>query len=184
MANVLVISGHPDLSHSLANRTILETLRACGLSFTLRRLDETPFRFDVEEEQELLKKADVIVLQFPMFWYSFPALMKYWLEQVFTHGFAYGSESTALKGKKFLISFTTGSPKEAFGEGAPNAHTLEEYTYSLKQIAAMCGMEYLEPIVTCAAAYILGVSPEGDQNRITAACKAHGEKLAAVLKAL
>ena len=32
MANILVISGHPDLSHSLANRTILETLRACGLS--------------------------------------------------------------------------------------------------------------------------------------------------------
>lgn len=184
MANILVISGHPDLSHSLANRTILETLRDCGLSYTLRRLDETPFQFDAAEDQELLKKADVIVFQFPMFWYSFPALMKYWLEQVFTHGFAYGSEGTALKGKKFLISFTTGSPEAAFCEGGPNGHTLAAYTMNFGQIAAMCGMEYLDPIYTTAAAYIPGVSPEGDKDRIAAACTEHGKKLAAVLKSL
>ena len=41
MAKILVVSGHPHLDKSLANRTILETLKGLGPDFTLHRLDET-----------------------------------------------------------------------------------------------------------------------------------------------
>ena len=105
MSKILVVSGHPRLNQSLANKTILETLKDKGADFTLLRLDEEGFAPQEEKDQALLKDADIIVFQFPIFWYSYPSLMKHWVEEVFAHGFAYGTGGTALKGKKFQISF-------------------------------------------------------------------------------
>ena len=121
MSKILVVSGHPRLNQSLANKTILETLKEKGADFTLLRLDEEGFAPQVEKDQALLKDADIIVFQFPIFWYSYPSLMKHWVEEVFAHGFAYGTGGTALKGKKFQISFTTGSPASAYRTGGPMA---------------------------------------------------------------
>ena len=182
MAKILVVSGHPRLDQSLANRTILETLKELGPEFTLHRLDKTGWEFDVKKEQELLKDADVIVFQFPIHWYSYPSLMKHWVEDVFAHGFAYGTGGTALKGKKFQISFTTGSPASAYQVGGPNNHPIEDFLYNFQQIAALCGMEYQEPIYTFGCAYIPGVSPESVKDRVIKDCKAHAEKLSQRLK--
>ena len=52
-----------------------------------------------------------------MFWYNAPALMRQWFESVLEHGFAYGSKGKALEGKKLILSFTTGSPDDAYREG-------------------------------------------------------------------
>lgn len=182
MAKILVVSGHPHLDKSLANRTILEPLKGLGPDFTLHRLDETGWDFDVKKEQELLKDADVIVFQFPIQWYSYPALMKHWVEDVFAHGFAYGTGGTALKGKKFQLSFTTGSPASAYRVGGPNNHPIEDFLYNFQQIAALCGMEYEEPIYTLGCAYIPGVSPDFVKDRVIKDCKAHAEKLSERLK--
>ena len=75
MSKILVVSGHPRLNQSLANKTILETLKDKGADFTLLRLDEEGFAPQVEKDQALLKDADIIVFQFPIFWYSYPSLM-------------------------------------------------------------------------------------------------------------
>jgi len=45
--------------------------------------------FDIEEQQKKLSEADIIVLQFPFFWYSMPSIMQKWFEDVFVYGFAY-----------------------------------------------------------------------------------------------
>ena len=79
MSKILVVSGHPRLNQSLANKTILETLKDKGADFTLLRLDEEGFAPQVEKDQSLLKDADIIVFQFPIFWYSYPSLMKHWV---------------------------------------------------------------------------------------------------------
>lgn len=182
MSKILVVSGHTNYDHSLANRTILENLKELGPDFTLHRLDQLGWEFDVEKEQELLKEADVIVFQFPIHWYSYPALMKNWVEVVFAHGFAYGSNGTALKGKKFQISFTTGSPASAYTPEGGNKHNIEDFLYNFQQLAALCGMEYEEPIITFGAAFIPGVSPDFVKERILADCKAHAQKLSDRLK--
>ena len=44
------------------------------------------FKIDVKKEQEKLVRADCIILQFPMFWYNTPALMRQWFESVLEHG--------------------------------------------------------------------------------------------------
>jgi glutathione-regulated potassium-efflux system ancillary protein KefG len=54
---------------------------------------------DVEFEQQQLKQHDLIVLQFPLQWYSVPPLLKKWMDDVLTYGFAFGASGTALKGK-------------------------------------------------------------------------------------
>lgn len=112
MAHILVVSGHPDLNHSIANATILDELATALPDAEIRRLDwlYPDGKFNIAAEQESLLQADVIVWQFPFSWYGLPGLMKQWLDEVFVHGFAHGS-TAKLGGKKLILSFTTGAPQ-------------------------------------------------------------------------
>ena len=67
MKNILIISGHPNLQHSLANAEILAEVGKSLPQAEIRKLDALyPNRlFDIAAEQDALLKADVIVLQFP-----------------------------------------------------------------------------------------------------------------------
>ena len=71
MSNVLIISGHPNLDESNANSTMLKSITERLKSVSVRRLDTlyTANPIDVEAEQAALLEADVIVLQFPFYWY-------------------------------------------------------------------------------------------------------------------
>lgn len=121
MKNVLIISGHTDLAASVANKTILETLNERLPETEIVKLDELypDFKIDVEAEQQKLLRADIIVLQFPLFWYSAPSILERWMEETFRHGFSHGSTGDKLKGKKLILSFTTGAPEAMYSsEGA------------------------------------------------------------------
>ena len=103
----LILVGHPDLSQaSLANRTIVACLKNQLPDAEIVDLTKTnpDFKIDVPTEQERLKQAQNIVFQFPLYWYSLPAILKAYLDTVFTHGFAHGS--TAVLGCKNLIPQT------------------------------------------------------------------------------
>jgi NAD(P)H dehydrogenase (quinone) len=45
---------------------------------------------DVEEEQRKILAADAVILQFPLWWFSMPAIMKGWVDRVWAYGLAYG----------------------------------------------------------------------------------------------
>ena len=121
------------------------------------------FEIDVEKEQQRLTKNDLIVFQFPWYWYSTPALMKKWQDDVLTYGFAYPpKEGTALHGKSWLCVITTGGPQESYQSGGYNNFTLSELLRPLQQTAILCGMKWLPPQV------INGVLP-GDYEGIRAA---------------
>lgn len=45
---------------------------------------------DVRAEQEKLLWADAVILQFPLWWYGMPAILKGWVDRVYAFGFAYG----------------------------------------------------------------------------------------------
>lgn len=105
MKNVLIISGHTNLTNdSVANKTIIEELRKAHPEYQFNVLSEAypNYVFDVEAEQEKLRRADVIVFQFPVFWYSMPSLLRKWIEDVVVHGFAYGSEALLYKERNSL----------------------------------------------------------------------------------
>ena len=108
MKNVLIISGHTNLAASVANKTILETLNERLPEAEIVKLDELypDFKIDVEAEQQKLLRADIIVLQFPLFWYSAPSILERWMEEtfrlthmeysgsVYTCGVSYGNRTT------------------------------------------------------------------------------------------
>lgn len=133
MTNILVISGHTDLNNLVANKTILEKLESDIPQAEFVYLDKLypTFQIDKEVEHERLLKVDVIVFRFPLSWYGTPSLLSRWMEEVFVHGLSHGSTGNKLKGKKLIVSFTTGVQN----------YSIEESLPPLKQTANLCGIE-------------------------------------------
>lgn len=81
---------------------------------------------DVKAEIEKLLWADMLILQFPLWWYTMPAILKGWVDRVYAYGFAYGvgehsdkrwgerfGEGT-LAGKRAMLIVTTGGWEEHY----------------------------------------------------------------------
>ena len=102
---------------------------------------------DARFEQALLKKHAVIVFQFPLYWYSTPALLKEWQDIVFEHNWAYGPQGKELKGKKFLCALSAGGSERIYHEGENNRFPLRKLLAPLEKTAILCGMEFLPPFV-------------------------------------
>ena len=71
---------------------------------------------DVKVEQELIIEADLLLYIFPIWWNSMPAIMKGYVDRVFSHGFFYnmdGSPDRRLIDMQAYIISTTGQPQES-----------------------------------------------------------------------
>ncbi len=181
MKKTLVIMGHPNLSGgSLANRIIADRLEQES-DVEMRNLAELypTFAIDVAAEQEAMLKADTIALQFPFYWYSVPGILKEWIDQVLAYGFAYGSTGNKLKGKNFLVSTTVGGSAEEYGPEGYNNYTIEELLRPLGQTSNLCGMNYLDPVVSHSMIYIPDVFNEKEE--VVKRARDHGERLVASL---
>lgn len=154
MKNILAVSDHPELTHSVANATILDEVATALPDAEIRRLEwiYPDGKFNIAAEQESLLRADMIVWQFPFSWYGLPGLMKQWLDEVFVHGFAHGS-TAKLDGKKLLLPFTTGAPQELYTADGFFGHAIEEYLIPFETTARLCNLELLAPIYTCGISY-------------------------------
>ena len=75
---------------------------------------------DIQAEIEKLKWCDLLIFNFPMYWFSVPAILKGWIDRVFVSGFCYGGkrfyDQGGLKGKKGLLAFTLGGREHMFGQ--------------------------------------------------------------------
>lgn len=109
---ILIIYAHPYPHHSHANKRMLEQVRTLD-GVEIRSLYHLypDFNIDVAAEQEALSRADLVILQHPMQWYSTPPLLKLWLDKVLAHGWAYGHGGTALHGKSVMWAVTTGGAR-------------------------------------------------------------------------
>ena len=155
-SKILVISGHPNLEKSKANKAILKELeKHFGKQISIRRLDKLypNYQINVKAEQEAIKNADFIILQFPLYWFNCPPLLKKWLDDVFEHNWAYGTNGNKLKDKKIGLAVTTGSKKECYSHGGENRFTLDELLIPFETTINYVKANYL-PYFT-----IYGVSP-------------------------
>jgi len=113
----------------------LKVSAAAGAAFAEGRLPA-----DVAAEQDKLRRADVLVLHFPLWWFSMPAIMKGWVDRVFVSGFGYGVRAPeghtrrygdgVLAGKRALVVTTAGGPTSAFGPRGVNGE-LEEVLFPI-----------------------------------------------------
>ncbi|MCU0564731.1 MAG: NAD(P)H-dependent oxidoreductase [Desulfobacterales bacterium] len=135
---VLINVFHPNLAKSRANRLIVNELRQLP-GATVRDIQKAypDWKIDVAREQELLLAHDLVVFQHPFYWYSCPALMKLWMDEVLTQGFAYPpGVGDSLRGKAWLSSITTGGPWEAYRSGGFNNWTISELQLDDQRAAA------------------------------------------------
>ena len=146
--NILILFAHPALQKSRVNRHLARAV--CDLDgVTFNDLYEAypDFDIDVKREQDLLVANDIIVLQHPFFWYSTPAILKEWEDLVLEHGWAYGHDGTALRGKTALNALTSGGREEAYSASAPHRHTVRDFLAPIEYSLRLCGMDYLPPFV-------------------------------------
>lgn len=124
----LVILAHPNIDDSRVNKRWRQELAQYPNEIAIHELyKEYPdWNIDVEREQRLLEAHDHIILQFPLYWYSYPPLLKKWLDDVFTHGWAYGSKGNKLNGKKFGIAMSIGDKKENYSTAGSISFTVDE----------------------------------------------------------
>jgi glutathione-regulated potassium-efflux system ancillary protein KefG len=146
MKQLLIQFVHPYPRRSRLNRRMAEAVRGLeGVEVNDLYERYPEFHIDVEREQALLRRADILVFQHPFYWYSAPALLKQWLDLVLERGFAHGREGNALRGKALLSAVTTGLAEAHYlGEARP---AMAELLLPFAQIAGHCGMTYLEPFV-------------------------------------
>jgi putative NADPH-quinone reductase len=114
---------------------------------------------DILEEQDKVARADLLVFQFPLWWYSVPAIVKGWAERVLSKGFAYGNnnmfEDGLLCGKRAMLSVTTGGTRDELDADRRYTGTVEEFLRPFSGgVLAFCGFEVLDPFITYAAASI------------------------------
>lgn len=138
MANTLIIYAHPNPKSF--NHAILETaqnaLQAAGDEVRVRDLYALNFQPvlgaadfeamhngtllpDVQEEQQHIIWADKIIFIYPMWWGDRPAILKGYVDRVFTNGFAFKYEPQPeglLAPRRALIVQTVGGPAEWYGE--------------------------------------------------------------------
>lgn len=145
---ILILFAHPALEKSRVNRYLIQAVQNLD-SVMIHDLYETypDFHIDVRMEQDLLLSHDIIVFHHPFYWYSSPALLKEWQDLVLEHGFAYGHEGTALRGKKLLSAITTGGGEKAYSLEGYNRFTMRELLVPFEQTAKLCGMQYLPPFI-------------------------------------
>lgn len=105
------------------------------------------WQIDVAREQTLLEAHQRIVFQHPFFWYSVPPMMKKWLDDVLTYGWAYGPGGKALHGKQWVSAISTGGPAHSYQAGGFNTYAMSELLKPLQQTASLIGMPFLPAYV-------------------------------------
>jgi NAD(P)H dehydrogenase (quinone) len=115
------------------------------------------FAPDVEAELQKLEWCDVLIFQFPLWWFALPAPLKGWVDRVFVAGRAYGGgklyENGVFKGKKAILSFTTGGPEAAYAPGGFNGDINGILRPIHRGVFEFCGFSVLAPNPVYSAAH-------------------------------
>lgn len=86
--------------------------------------EQSGFAPDLEAEIAKLEACDLLLFQFPLWWFGLPAILKGWVDRVLVMGRIYGYgklyANGRFKGKRAMLSITTGGPAEAYAAGGFN----------------------------------------------------------------
>lgn len=191
--NIVIISGHPDISNSCANKKIIDVLLKHGsvsnkhnvkVIYLDKIYKESNGGFIsedlIKQQQEILLWADTIILQFPLYWYMVPAVMKKWLEEILTYGFAFGGNSQ-LAGRKLIASVTIGSKSSNYqaNDSIKDNKSMEIFLRPVSALAEYIGLKYLPPIYS----FDMSVNQqiESDIKRVEKVSEEHAAKIIYVI---
>lgn len=104
---------------------------------------------DILRELDKLMASELLVLNFPIYWFSVPAILKGWLDRVLVSGVCYGGrrfyDQGGLAGKRALVAATLGGRPHMFGPDAIHGPIETMLTPLLRGTLAYTGMGVIEP---------------------------------------
>ncbi|XP_055246891.1 ribosyldihydronicotinamide dehydrogenase [quinone] isoform X5 [Gorilla gorilla gorilla] len=109
---------------------------------------------DITDEQKKVREADLVIFQFPLYWFSVPAILKGWMDRVLCQGFAFDIpgfyDSGLLQGKLALLSVTTGGTAEMYTKTGVNGDS-RYFLWPLQHgTLHFCGFKVLAPQISFA----------------------------------
>lgn len=144
----VILLFHPDMSHSLVNRKLIEaasTKRNVVIRdmYSLYRHQT----IDVQKERQVLQDADRIILQFPLRWYNAPSLVQKWAEQVFDDYWLHSGPEGAsvLQGKELMLCVAYTEPSYDFTADGKYKYSIKEILRHFEVLAMHLGVKYCQP---------------------------------------
>ncbi|MEQ8226490.1 MAG: NAD(P)H-dependent oxidoreductase [Rhodospirillales bacterium] len=121
---------------------------------------------DITAEVEKLKACDLLILHFPLYWFSVPAILKGWIDRVLVSELTYGGrrfyDQGGLKGKKALLTLTLGGREHMLDRDEAIHGRLEDMLKPLLQgTLAYTGMTVLPPFVAWHVPYVDDATRQG-----------------------
>jgi NAD(P)H dehydrogenase (quinone) len=112
---------------------------------------------DIVAEIQKIAWCDLLILQFPVYWFSVPAILKGWIDRVFVPGFAFGSgkwyDRGGLTGKRAMLAMTMAAYPEMMAPDGLNG-LLDVNLWPIQNgVLAFCGFEVLAPFVANSVTY-------------------------------
>ncbi|XP_032318311.1 ribosyldihydronicotinamide dehydrogenase [quinone] isoform X3 [Camelus dromedarius] len=109
---------------------------------------------DIVQEQKKVQEADLVIFQFPLYWFSVPAILKGWMDRVLCQGFAFDLpgfyDDGFLKGKSAILSLTTGGTAEMYSKTGVSGD-FRYFLWPLQHGALhFCGFKVLAPQISFA----------------------------------
>jgi NAD(P)H dehydrogenase (quinone) len=105
---------------------------------------------EVRAEIDRLAEADIVILQYPMWWHLPPAILKGWMDRVFIYGDVYKSdyrfEKGRFVGKKVMLSLTVGTSPETYAFNGRSGD-IDMMLWPINFSLAYVGFDVLEPHV-------------------------------------
>jgi NAD(P)H dehydrogenase (quinone) len=105
----------------------------------------------LETEIRKLEAADLVIFQFPLWWFGLPAILKGWVDRAFAMGRAYGSGriygNGMFRGKRALLSLTTGGFETSYVTGGEEGDILGILRPIHRGIFQFTGFSVLAPAI-------------------------------------
>lgn len=120
------------------------TFNPASANMMANQLDLLPE--DVRREKQRLEEADLVILQFPIWRFTCPSMLHAYFERVLLPGWAYSTDTPALKGKKALICTSAGRVESDYVHGKSGT-IKENFRHILVGTLGYVGFEVLEPFV-------------------------------------
>lgn len=157
----LILISHPKLADS-ATQEFLKTAGKSQANVDFEYIDDLykETKIDIiQQQQQQLTKHRRIIFQFPMYWYSSPASLKQYMDDVFTRKFVVANH--LLRNKELGIVVTLGDAEAEFQAGGSEHFTISELLRPFEAFANKAGMTYLKPFVVNQFGYL-----EEDQKEL------------------
>ena len=110
---------------------------------------------DISSELTKIAWADHIIFQFPLWWFSTPAILKGWIDRVLVKGFAYDAgkifNDGLLKGKTASLVVNTKSTESAYQINGLHQATIDTFLHHIHHTLHFVGVKTLSPFVTYSA---------------------------------